>query len=50
VSSYLGNANVPGKAIQERLGHTTEAMTDLYVHALPTGQDAAVKALEKLLG
>jgi len=42
---------LPGKVVQERLGHSTIAMTtDTYGHLFPRGDDAAeLAAAERLL-
>ena len=50
-ASLLLAANVHPKVVQERLGHASIVITlDTYSHLLPTAQEAAVSALEGVLG
>jgi integrase len=46
-----GGLELPGKVVQERLGHSTVGMTmDTYGHLFPRGDDAAeLAAAERLL-
>jgi len=51
-ATYLALAGVPLKVAQERLGHTTSAMTlQVYTHVLGGQQEAAARAVEdRILG
>ena len=49
-ASLLLAAGVNVKAVSERLGHVSTAFTmDTYVHSLPTVQEEAAAALERII-
>ena len=49
--THLLHAGVNVKDVSARVGHASAAMTlDRYAHLLPGSQEAAVKALDGLLG
>ena len=49
-ASLLLAAGVHVKAVSERLGHVSTAFTmDTYVHSLPTMQEEAAAALERMV-